>query len=70
MCYMLQDVCQLGLNVKHCYIEKAAHNTFMKLIELFKDHDLKFDEIVHNFCWTFHKYNVKGENTLFDLNYL
>jgi len=68
---MLQNVCQLGLKVKlHCFTKKAAHNTFIKLIELFKDHDLKFDETIRNYCRTFHNYDKKGENTLFNLNYV
>ncbi|XP_011058593.1 PREDICTED: uncharacterized protein LOC105148504 [Acromyrmex echinatior] len=56
----IKNVCQLGLKVKlHCFTKKAAHNAFIKLIELFKDHDLKFDETVRNYCRAFHNYDKK-----------
>ncbi|EGI63049.1 DNA-dependent protein kinase catalytic subunit [Acromyrmex echinatior] len=63
---MLQNVCQLGLKVKlHCFTKKAAHNAFIKLIELFKDHDLKFDETVRNYCRAFHNYDKKEKRFIF-----
>ncbi|KYN18299.1 PREDICTED: DNA-dependent protein kinase catalytic subunit-like [Trachymyrmex cornetzi] len=63
---MLQNVCQLGLKVKvNCYTKKAAYNAFIKLIELFKDHDLKFDETVRNYYRTFHNYDKKERRFIF-----
>lgn len=73
---MLQDVCQLALTVRCCrYIQKAAYNAFIKLIELFKDQELKLVDTFRKFTGTLPVYKPKGEkkgekgeNALFDLN--
>lgn len=54
---MLQDVCQLALTVKFIvYTQKAACDAFMKLIELFENHDLKLAETLKKFTTTFYTY--------------
>ncbi|XP_028047125.1 DNA-dependent protein kinase catalytic subunit isoform X2 [Monomorium pharaonis] len=47
----IKYVCQIVLKKKNCnyYIKKAACNVFTKLIELFKDHDLKLVDTINEF---------------------
>lgn len=68
---MLQDVCQTALIVKgHSHTKKAACKAFMKLIELFKDHDLKLVKTVNKFvkAFLFRTHNIKGEP--YNLNWI
>jgi len=64
---VLQNVCQSALIVKcSYYTQKEACNTFMKLIELFKN-DLNVVNTVNEFISRFICKNInsiKGENTL------
>lgn len=47
----IKTVCQVALTVKSNYfIKKAAFKVFVKLIELFKDHDLKLVDTVKKFA--------------------
>ncbi|KAL6426997.1 hypothetical protein ACFW04_009296 [Cataglyphis niger] len=58
----LKDVCQLALIIKcSFYTKKAACNVFTKLIELFRDHDLKLSETVKKFIDIYRKNNSKDE---------
>lgn len=67
---MLQNVCQIALTVKcSYYTQKAACNTFIKLIELYKDYDIELAEMAEKFIKTLYTYEIKGENTGFDSNY-
>ncbi|KAL6258664.1 hypothetical protein P5V15_010617 [Pogonomyrmex californicus] len=58
--HQIKDVCQLALTIKcNNYTQKAACNAFVKLIELFKDHDLKLENTVKEFIEKFNYYNIK-----------
>lgn len=55
-------MCQLALTIKgSLYTQKAACNAFTKLIELFRDHDLRLNETVENFVSAFRTHTIKGE---------
>jgi hypothetical protein len=56
-------VCQLAQNIKcSLYIKKTACFAFIKLIELFKKHDLHLIETLKQFVKIFHINNIKGKN--------
>jgi len=56
-------VCQLAQNIKcSLYIKKTACFAFIKLIELFKKHDLDLIETLKQFVKIFHISTVKGKN--------
>ncbi|XP_072747382.1 DNA-dependent protein kinase catalytic subunit isoform X2 [Anoplolepis gracilipes] len=66
--YVLQikAVCELALSRKcSLYIQKAACNVFTKLIELFKDCDLKLIETVNKFVHAYPKYIIKERRLIF-----
>jgi len=63
---VLQNVCQLALTVKSSYyIQKEACNTFMKLVELFKN-DLNLVTTINEFSRIneLRINSIKGENTV------
>ncbi|CAL7934054.1 unnamed protein product [Xylocopa violacea] len=63
-----KDTCQLAL-VTQCseFIRKAACDTFNKLVELFKNYDIKLDETVKKFVSLFPLVKMKEKVLLFSV---